>query len=31
MQVVKNGWEEAGDMNIFDKIDFCGIKLQEWG
>lgn len=31
MQVVKNGWEEAEDRNLLEKIEFCGVKLQEWG
>lgn len=30
-QIVKNGWEDAGQSEIMDKITFCGLKLQEWG
>lgn len=28
-QIVKNGWEDAGDKGILEKIAFCGLKLQE--
>lgn len=31
MQVLKNGQEEAGGLEIIDKISFYGIKLQEGG
>lgn len=29
--VVKIGWEEAGHMEIMEKIALCGLRLQEWG
>lgn len=29
-QVVMNGWGEAGNRNIMEKIEYCGFKLQEW-
>lgn len=28
--VVKNDWESATGMDIMKKIEFCGLKLQEW-
>ncbi|XP_074378461.1 uncharacterized protein LOC141719998 [Apium graveolens] len=29
--VVKNGWNEAVELELMAKINFCGLKLQEWG
>lgn len=30
-QIVQNGWDDAGERDITEKIMFCGTKLQEWG
>lgn len=30
-QVVINGWEEARNKEIMEKVEYCGLKLQEWG
>lgn len=29
--VIKNGWNEAQQLELMAKIKFCGLRLQEWG
>lgn len=29
--VVKHGWRDTEGLSIMEKIQYCGIKLQEWG
>ncbi|KAL8101548.1 hypothetical protein AgCh_033450 [Apium graveolens] len=31
MNMVRNGWDLAGDMDIMGKIRVCAEKLQQWG
>lgn len=30
-QIVKNGWDDAANRGIMEKVMLCGVKLQEWG
>lgn len=30
-KIVQNGWDDAGERDITEKIMFCGTILQEWG
>ncbi|XP_074346543.1 uncharacterized protein LOC141685333 [Apium graveolens] len=30
-RIIVNGWEEAGNTEILEKIEYYGLKLQEWG
>lgn len=31
MNVVKNSWDNKNVGNLLGKIEFCYLKLEEWG
>ena len=31
LHIIKNCWAEMADHNITEKIEFCCVKLEEWG
>lgn len=30
-RIIKESWEQAGSCNIIDKMEYCSLKLEEWG
>lgn len=31
VNVVKKSWEVTAERDIIDKLNYCGLRLQEWG